>query len=214
MEEAIATSQPQAGIAPAFWGKRLHSLTGVVPLGAFLIEHLLTNSLMAQGPEKFNKAVWKIQEIPYLIFLEIGFIFLPLAYHTAYGLYVMTTGRPTVAAHPYPRNLLYTLQRVTGIVALFYIVFHVFSTRFQFNPSTTTDFYTLMADHLNTAGWIQPFYVLGLVSVVFHFCNGLNTFLMTWGLVVSRRSQTFAGFACAGLGFILTVWGLMAIMTE
>ena len=35
----------------SFWARRLHSLSGVIPIGAFLVEHFFTNSFSRQGPE-------------------------------------------------------------------------------------------------------------------------------------------------------------------
>ena len=60
--------------------RKLHSLSGIIPIGAFLIEHLLTNSLAFAGPERFNKAVHGIHELPWLLALEVFGIFLPLAF--------------------------------------------------------------------------------------------------------------------------------------
>ena len=69
--------------------RKLHQLSGIVPLGAFLLEHLYTNSKglhPTDGPEHFNEAVADLQQIPYILFVEITFIFIPLLYHAVYGL--------------------------------------------------------------------------------------------------------------------------------
>ena len=39
--------------------KRLHSLTGVVPIGLFLLEHLYTNARALQGAAAFDTAATK-----------------------------------------------------------------------------------------------------------------------------------------------------------
>ncbi|HEU4594286.1 MAG TPA: hypothetical protein VFS10_03880, partial [Pyrinomonadaceae bacterium] len=59
--------------------RKLHQLTGIVPLGAFLLEHLYTNSKAVNsnpllGEQHFNEAVSDLQQIPYILFVEIGFI--------------------------------------------------------------------------------------------------------------------------------------------
>ncbi len=77
-----------------FLVRRLHSLTGIIPVGAFLIEHLLTNSLALRGPEAFNKQVQWIQDMPFLLALEVIFIFVPLAFHAIYGVAIALESKP------------------------------------------------------------------------------------------------------------------------
>ena len=74
--------------------RKLHQLSGIVPLGAFLLEHFYTNSKAMTGPNDFNKAVVDLQSIPYILFIEIGVIFIPLIYHAVYGM-VITCGGAT-----------------------------------------------------------------------------------------------------------------------
>ena len=66
--------------------RKLHQLSGIVPLGLFLLEHFYTNSKALTGAGDFNKAVVDLQSIPYILFVEIGGIFIHLIY---YALYLM-----------------------------------------------------------------------------------------------------------------------------
>ena len=78
--------------------RKLHQLSGIVPLGAFLLEHLYTNSKAAHpehGARHFNQAVADLQQIPYILFVEITFIFIPLLYHAIYGLVITWQARPS-----------------------------------------------------------------------------------------------------------------------
>src|SRR5437763_7585821 len=75
-----------------FFLRRLHSLTGIIPVGAFLVEHLLTNSrafnwfgAFSGGRDAFNEDVHWIHHLPYLLIVETLFIFAPLAFHSLYG---------------------------------------------------------------------------------------------------------------------------------
>ncbi|HEX9860872.1 MAG TPA: succinate dehydrogenase, partial [Nitrospirota bacterium] len=61
--------------------RRLHSLTGAVPLGAFLVFHLYANSFSLSGPAAYDEHVRFLRSLPYLHVLEWGLIFLPLLYH-------------------------------------------------------------------------------------------------------------------------------------
>ncbi|PWT92701.1 MAG: succinate dehydrogenase, partial [Blastocatellia bacterium] len=45
--------------------RKLHQLTGIVPLGIFLLEHFYTNSKALDGAASFNDAVKDLQSIPY-----------------------------------------------------------------------------------------------------------------------------------------------------
>src|SRR5947209_19474072 len=70
--------------------RKLHQLSGIVPLGAFLLEHFYTNSKAVNpntGVGDFNEAVATLQGIPYILLIEITVIFIPLIYHAVYALF-------------------------------------------------------------------------------------------------------------------------------
>jgi succinate dehydrogenase / fumarate reductase cytochrome b subunit len=117
--------------------RKLHSLTGIIPIGVFLIEHLLTNSrafhwfgIFNGGRDDFNKAVHGLHELPYLLALEVFGIFLPLAFHALYGIKIALSAEPNTRAYPYMANRRYTLQRITGYIAFVFIVVHLLKFRF------------------------------------------------------------------------------------
>src|SRR5204863_2894930 len=110
--------------------RKLHQLSGIMPLGFFLLEHFYTNSKALTGAADFNSAVKDLQSIPYILFVEIGGIFIPLIYHAVYGLVITVEARPNNLYYPYARNWFYTIQRVTGIILFFFITFHVLNFRF------------------------------------------------------------------------------------
>jgi succinate dehydrogenase / fumarate reductase cytochrome b subunit len=103
-----------------FW-RRLHSLTGIVPIGAFLIEHILSNYEAVNGPLAYAKQVLFLNSLPFVRVLEWTFIFIPLAYHALYGVYIGLRGRSNVNVYPWAGNWGYYTQRVTGYIALAYI---------------------------------------------------------------------------------------------
>src|SRR5205085_1898167 len=94
-----------------------------MPLGIFLLEHFYTNSKALTGPADFNSAVKDLQSIPYILFVEIGGIFIPLIYHAVYGLVITVEARPNNLYYPYARNWFYTIQRVTGYACIAFGVF-------------------------------------------------------------------------------------------
>ncbi|MBK8269635.1 MAG: hypothetical protein IPK83_15580 [Planctomycetes bacterium] len=77
----------------------------------FLIEHLITNSMAAYGPERFNKSVQFIADLPFLPFLEIFGIFLPIAFHAIYGIKIAMSADYNSAQYPYMAKKRYVTTR-------------------------------------------------------------------------------------------------------
>ena len=83
--------------------RRLHSLTGLV-FGGYLIVHLLVNATIAQGGTVYQVQVDKIHSLPFLPVIEWTFIYLPIIFHTIYGIWITITGQPNVSHYPYMKN--------------------------------------------------------------------------------------------------------------
>lgn len=204
-------------LSSTFLFRKLHQLTGIIPLGVFLLEHFYTNSKAMTGPADFNDAVRDLQSIPYIIFIEVAGIFLPLIYHAVYGMFITWEARPNNLAYPYPRNWFYTIQRVTGVILFFFITFHVLNFRFGLIPGLNDK---SVAEHPNLAfdivsgefrNWaIFTVYVVGIVSTVWHLANGLWLFAVDWGVVIGERAQRLTGYACIAIGLLLLAVGINA----
>ncbi len=214
--ESIAKS-PQHGLERYHFAlRRLHSLTGGIPLGAFLVEHMLTNfGVVVGGPPKYNEDVGLLQSIPWLPIFEWVFIFLPLAFHGGYGFFITVTGKSNLSHYRYGGNLRYTLQRVTGLIAAVFVVVHLLKYRFNYLLPGGHHFDWLNATAATAEGlanpWVVAFYVVGVLAVVYHFANGLWTGLITWGVTLGARSQRRAGYLCAAVGLALGAMGLASL---
>jgi succinate dehydrogenase/fumarate reductase cytochrome b subunit (b558 family) len=202
----------------AFYLRRAHSLSGVVPLGGFLVLHLWTNAAALGGQERFDDAVSDIQRIPALGFLEVFGIFLPLTFHAVYGVVLARAGRLNAGAYPYARNWLYVLQRVTGVLAFLFVVGHLWELRLQkllFGMSARS-FYPTLAAHMSGewggVAWIGVAYLVGVLACVFHFANGLFTASIGWGLTVTRAAQTRLAVACGAVGGVLALLGTLTVI--
>lgn len=112
-----------------FFHRRLHSLLGVIPVGLFLIMHLMLNYNATKGPEAFNKAAGFMENLPFLLFLEFAFIYIPIVFHAIYGVYIAFTAKPNVGRFGKFRNWMFVLQRFTGIFLIIFIAWHVWETR-------------------------------------------------------------------------------------
>lgn len=188
--------------------RRLHSLTGVIPLGVFLLFHFFENASVRNGPEAFNEAVVKISSMPYLYALEIGGLLLPLVFHGVYGLFITGTSRPNVVRYGFQRNWAYFFQRLSGFLAFVFITFHVATTR-VWALYQKGDHITFSDMHRSlSSDPVFALYLLGIVAVTYHLANGLWSFSITWGLVVSHAAQRRLAVAVMALFVVLALVGV------
>lgn len=188
-----------------------------MPLGIFLLEHFYTNSKALTGPADFNNAVRDLQSIPYILFVEIGGIFIPLIYHAVYGLVITIEARPNNLYYPYPRNWFYLAQRITGIILFFFITFHVLNFRFGLVPGLNNvsvahapdRAFDIVSGEFHMLS-IFLVYMVGITATVWHFANGIWLFLVDWGITIGERAQRLTGYACIGFGVFLLLVGINA----
>lgn len=188
--------------------RRLHTLSGVVPVGLFLIEHLITNSTVTMGAGAYNAAVNTIQHIPYLHAVEFLFIFLPLIYHGVFGLYAAYTSGYNAVQYSWIRNRMFALQRITGVITFIFIVYHLWTTRFSGNAPSFS-----YVHHLVSQPFTFWFMIIGVVSATFHFANGMWSFLVHWGFTVGARAQRVSAIVMMTLFLILAFMGVDSIIT-
>lgn len=197
--------------------RKLHQLTGIVPLGLFLLEHFYTNSKALTGPSDFNNAVKDLQSIPYILLVETGGIFIPLIYHAVYGLVITVEARPNNLNYPYPRNWFYLIQRITGVILFFFITFHVLNFRFGMIPGLNNisvarnpeQAFGVVAGEFSIVP-IFIVYLIGITSTVWHLANGIWLFMVDWGITIGERAQRLTGYACIAFGAVLLLVGVNA----
>jgi succinate dehydrogenase / fumarate reductase, cytochrome b subunit len=197
--------------------RKLHQLSGIVPLGLFLLEHFYTNSKALSGAADFNSAVKDLQSIPYILFVEIGGIFIPLIYHAVYGLVITVEARPNNLHYPYPRNWFYLIQRITGVILFFFITFHVLNFRFGMIPHLNTisvannpqQAFSIVSREFSIVP-IFIVYLIGITATVWHLANGIWLFMVDWGIAIGDRAQRLTGYACVAFGVVLLLVGINA----
>jgi succinate dehydrogenase / fumarate reductase cytochrome b subunit len=194
-----------------FWLRRLHSLTGIVPIGGFLAFHLYENYVATRGAEAYNEMTHKLQTLPFAVALEIFVIALPIVFHGVYGLFVTSTAKPNPVAYTYGRNWMYFLQRVTGVVVFAFILFHYWTTRLvQLRDHESLDLFRQVQAAVGNP-WIYAFYVAGILSAVYHLANGIWSFSIVWGLTVSPAAQRRMAYVSAAVFVVLAVIGVRSI---
>jgi len=142
--------------------------------------------------------------------LEVGLIFLPLAIHVAFGLRTLRREKLKfgVAKHHHGSDLRHWLQRVTALIMLAFILFHVVALHRwfgrRFDPQNAFD----SASHAIWQFWrgqaagsfpnllFAQFYLLGIVAAVYHLTNGVATGAQVLGWVRSPAAEARLWRAC------------------
>lgn len=205
----------RAGQGTSFALRRLHSLTGIIPVGAFLFEHILISNSTAigqNGPAAYTRQVTFLGNLPLVFFLELLGIWLPIAYHALYGFYIWYRGDGNTAAYPWSGNWMYTLQRWTGGIAFIYIVWHVYTMRFagaDLHADPSLSFGKVQHEVFQTSLFL--FYVIGLIAASWHFAYGIWLFCAKWGVVSGDRAQRRFLAACLAFFVLLSGVGLASL---
>lgn len=191
--------------------RRLHSILGVVPIGLYLVTHLVVNHFAVYGEEEFNSAAGFMGNLPFLILLEIFVIYLPILFHAVLGVYIALTAKYNLKNYSFFRNWMFALQRITGIVTLIFIVWHVWETRVQKALGVVEVNYSLMESILSSP-FMFWFYVIGVISTVFHFSNGLWGFMVSWGITQSPKSQKITTYGVVVVFLVLSYIGVRSLI--
>ena len=207
--------------------RRLHSLSGLVPVGAYMCVHLVVNASVIEGAGTFQNNVTKIHGLGgLLLFVEWGAIFLPLIFHALVGVYIMRSGLTNSTAYPYGENIRFTLQRATGVVAMFFIFWHVFHMHGWIHAEWWLSAIRSWPEPFNGANFrpynaassagaslqsivVLALYTIGVLACVFHLANGIWASGITWGVWTSPAAQKRAWKFCAAFWYYpspLSVW--------
>src|SRR5580692_10835585 len=212
-EPQLRGVQPlRAGEGHSFFWRKLHSLTGIVPIGAFLIEHIISNFETVNGPLAYAKQVLFLNSLPLVRILEWAFIFIPLAFHAFYGLFIAIRGRVNVNVYPWASNWMYLSQRVTGIIAFLYIIQHVWRQRFSgvmLPEHPGASFHKVQVELSNP--WMLAIYVIAMIATTWHFAYGIWLFAAKWGITPGDKARKRFGYVCGAFGAALCLMGLISI---
>lgn len=194
-----------------FWLRKLQSLTGVVPVGVFLVLHLFTNYFSSKGGASFAEKADDIAKLPFLLAVEICVVWLPILFHAFVGLMMMqNTHWSTMSGISRGSNWAYFLQRITGIIAFAFIAVHFYQIRLQktgtnwlganlFNETKVI----LTSPGLAGAFW-TTIYAVGTLAAIYHFSNGIRTFCMAWGITIGERARKGATALSVAVFAVLT----------
>jgi succinate dehydrogenase / fumarate reductase cytochrome b subunit len=193
--------------------RRLHSLSGIIPIGAFLLEHFISNAFATNGPKAYADQVKFLTGLPFVPVLEIVGIYIPILYHSFYGFYIWFRGKSNVSEYPWAGNFMYAAQRWTGGVTFAYIIWHTYTMRFSgihLLTNSQAAFHKVQVELQNP--WAASFYLIGIIAASWHFAYGIFLFCAKWGITVSQTSRKWSARVCLvlALALISIGWFTMA----
>lgn len=186
-----------------FISERLGAALAIVPLGVWTINHLWNNLAAFEGGPAWQTAVTEYPH-PLAEGITLAIVLLPLVWHTLWGLGRMFQTRANYPRYSYFANLKFMLQRIAGLGLLAFLGAHLWLA--FLHPRLVEGHVEPFADiahemHFHTPTLIV--YLLGVLAIAYHLANGLQTALMTWGVVDSkvalRKWELFA-------------WGIFLLM--
>ena len=169
-----------------FYIRRIHSILGIVPIGIFLCLHLTLNSSAILGVDAWSAVIDGMRNVPFIILGELFIIAIPILFHAIYGFYIVYLSDMPLLRYQYVKNWMFILQRVTAVITTIFVIDHVLFVRIL--TDSTLDVMSAMANALHTpVGFILE--LIGIWASIFHFTNGIFTFLVTWGVLQGDRIQ-------------------------
>ncbi|MGD0816649.1 MAG: hypothetical protein ABSA83_23920 [Verrucomicrobiota bacterium] len=215
------------------------AITGFI-LGSFLLLHFIVNAF-GLWPARFQTVVTLIHGLGAVLpILEIGLV-LTLAIHVVLGLRTLCREKLTlgVEKHHCRSDVRYWLQRVTAVVLLVFLSFHLammhrwgFHLVYQithwpvlrryaasglFEPqrafaSASEAQWRFWDEHTaSPANWLMAqLYLLGIAAAVYHLANGVATATEVLGFVTTTSQKDRCWRVCTGAGYVLAAIGLAA----
>jgi succinate dehydrogenase / fumarate reductase cytochrome b subunit len=150
--------------------------------------HLWNNLAAFSGETAWQTAV---TDYPHPLAQGITFavVFLPLVWHTAWGIGRIAQTRPNYPAYGYFANLKYILQRLSALGLLAFLGAHLWLAFIR--PRIVEGRAEPFADIAHEMHFHRPtliVYILGILAIAYHLGNGAHTALMSWGLVTTHRA--------------------------
>lgn len=195
---------------------RIHSITGIVPVGFYMLQHLTLNTFSLAGPEKFNSIIDFFNGLPkhILLGLEVVAIWIPLFFHMIYGFFIaMRADSNYSKGYKFNENRMFTFQRYTGIYMTFFLLYHMLSTS-ALAKVRGEEFikYASWAERLSQAGYlILVVYLLGVLTSSYHLAYGVWNFAVRWGITISDRAQKNVQKFSMAMFVVVTLMGWAAL---
>src|SRR5699024_11756896 len=101
------------------------SLLGVVPIGLFVVQHLIINHFAVYGEESFNTAAGFMGSLPFVLVLEIFVIYLPILLHAVLGVYIVFVTKSNTTRYGFFRKWMFLIKKNIDVVTHIFIMFYL-----------------------------------------------------------------------------------------
>ena len=105
---------------------------------------------------------------------------------------------------------MFVLQRITGVITLIFIAWHVWETRIAAAFGADVNFE--MMENIVSNPFMLGFYIVGIVCCSIPLCKWLWSFCVSWGITVTPRSQQISTYITMGIFVVLSIIGVRAIL--
>lgn len=187
--------------------RRLHTLSGIIPLGLFLLVHLYINSFIFLGRETYDRAAESLHSVPLSWLLETLLIFLPLVFHGVYGLWKTFTCSLNGLRYGFYRGYAFYFQRLTGLVLFLVLALHIYNLRFAAGGKKLSEIF--MSELHNPL--MLTLDVILVLAAAYHMTNGIRSFLITWGITSGPKSRRVAEISFLVLFVMGTIMGFVLL---
>lgn len=201
-----------------FWLRKIHSLTGLLPIGGYVFIHILAenSAIRFKGPAGWNAVAAFLGGLPALQVIEV-ILLASILFHGVYGLFIVRDARINNVRYPWFRNWMFFVQRLTGVIAFVFIGYHFWTTRAQYYmgafgyraPIEVNAHW--MHDNIFGSPATLSFYIVGVVASIFHLTNGMWNMLVSWGITVGPTSQRVSGWIWTTAGVLMSIFGVWVI---
>ena len=186
---------------------RVHSLSGIIPLLAFVAIHTWETSAAARGRDAFVARAFGADVGSIGWALELVLVIVPLVAHVGTG---VLRARRSTDAGSYPSAGSRRLQWLSGGVLLVFLVLHLFHAHAVTPGATALTSYEVLRQSLSRGVWIA-IYVIGLGALSLHVTQGIVAAVRHWGLVRRAVSLRWVRVGAAVFGasvFLVQLNGL------
>ncbi len=197
---------------------KLHSLSGIVPVGFYMVQHLTLNTFTLGGPEYFNRVIGFFEAMPkhLLLGLEVVAIWIPLLFHAVYGLFIANRAQPNSIGTKYgwTENRMFTAQRWTGIFLFIFLAIHVSTTtiaKYAAGNAEPIMFDAMQAKLIANGYAMFVLYLFGILAASYHLSYGVWNFAIRWGISISEQAQAKVQKFALGMFIVVTALGWAAL---
>jgi len=215
IEDGAASKAEQLAHArPAV--ERWLSWSGLVPLPAFLLLHLLRELRLAFA----NDVSDVLRPAPGLLALATSWllVWLPLLVHAGLAVFFLLSGRRLASLASDVPVLPRQVSRVTAVLALLFVLYHARTYAFSvwLGEADARDAgFRLLAELSSTklgVPVLSGVYLLGLLATVAHTGLSLHRALAREGLLATAARRQASARACAAFGVLLFTAGAAAVI--